>query len=102
MTRPRILLICGSINQTTQMHQIARQLGECDCFFTNYYDDGYPDVLKRLRLTEATPLPSSAFEQPAVTTNASNGTQAARIGFLMEPVEQWAGNATVTPSVTPV
>jgi hypothetical protein len=49
-------LICGSINQTTQMHQIARQLVECDCFFTTYYDDGYPDVLKRLRLTEATPL----------------------------------------------
>jgi len=29
---------------------------ECDCFFTTYYDDGYPDVLKRLRLTEATPM----------------------------------------------
>ena len=29
---------------------------ECDCFFTTYYDDGYPDVLKRMRLTEATPM----------------------------------------------
>src|SRR5262249_25804112 len=56
MTRPRVLFICGSINQTTQMHQISRQMGDCDCFFTTYYDDGYPDVLKRLRLTEATPL----------------------------------------------
>ena len=56
MTRPRVLFICGSINQTTQMHQIARQMVECDCFFTPYYDDGYPDVLKRLRLTEATPM----------------------------------------------
>jgi hypothetical protein len=28
----------------------------CDCFFTAYYDDGYPDVLKRMRLTEATPM----------------------------------------------
>jgi hypothetical protein len=50
------LFICGSINQTTQMHQVARQMVECDCFFTTYYDDGYPDVLKRLRLTEATPM----------------------------------------------
>src|SRR5215470_12979385 len=56
MTRPRVLLICGSINQTTQMHQIARQLFECDCFFSTYFDDGYPETLKRMRLTEATPL----------------------------------------------
>jgi hypothetical protein len=56
MKRPRVLLICGSINQTTQMHQIAQQLFECDCFFSTYYDDGYPDTLKRLRLTEATPM----------------------------------------------
>jgi hypothetical protein len=56
MKRPRILFICGSINQTTQMHQIAQQLTECDCFFSTYYDDGYPDTLKRLRLTEATPM----------------------------------------------
>jgi hypothetical protein len=56
MRRPRILLICGSINQTTQMHQIAQQLVECDCFFSTYYDDGYPDTLRRLRLTETTPM----------------------------------------------
>ena len=29
---------------------------ECDCFFSTYYDDGYPDVLKRMRLTETTPM----------------------------------------------
>jgi hypothetical protein len=55
-TRPRVLFICGSINQTTQMHQIAQQLDECDGYFTTYYDDGYPMTLKKLRLTEATPL----------------------------------------------
>ena len=52
----RALFICGSINQTTQMHKVAQQLAECDCFFTTYYDDGYPETLKRLRLTESTPL----------------------------------------------
>src|SRR5262245_23025466 len=56
MKPPRALFICGSINQTTQMHKVAQQLFECDCFFTTYYDDGYPDTLKRLRLTESTPL----------------------------------------------
>jgi hypothetical protein len=56
MKRPRVLLICGSINQTTQMHQVAQQLFECDCFFSTYFDDGYPETLKRMRLTEATPL----------------------------------------------
>jgi hypothetical protein len=54
--RPHVLFICGSINQTTQMHQIAQQLVEWDCFFSPYYDDGYPNTLKRLRLTEATPM----------------------------------------------
>jgi hypothetical protein len=56
MKRPRLLFICGSINQTTQMHQIAQQMVECDCFFSTCYDDGYPNTLKRLRLTEATPM----------------------------------------------
>jgi len=56
MTRPRVLFICGSLNQTTQMHQIAEQLVGCERFFTNYFDEGYLSVLKRLRLTEMTPL----------------------------------------------
>jgi hypothetical protein len=56
MKRPRVLFICGSIGQTTQMHQIAQRMIECDCVFSTYYDDGYPETLKRLRLTESTPL----------------------------------------------
>jgi hypothetical protein len=36
-----ILFICGSLNQTTQMHAIARNLmQEHQCFFTSYYADG--------------------------------------------------------------
>src|SRR5262245_32360076 len=56
MNPPRALFICGSMNQTTQMHKIAQQLVEYDRFFTTYYDDGYPDTLRRFRLTESTPL----------------------------------------------
>ena len=37
----KILFICGSLNQTSQMHQIARHLaGRYDCYFTPYYADG--------------------------------------------------------------
>jgi len=39
-TRKRILFICGSMNQTTQMHQIARHLPEYEKAFTPYYCDG--------------------------------------------------------------
>ncbi len=37
----KILFICGSLNQTSQMHQIARHLMDrYDCYFTPYYADG--------------------------------------------------------------
>lgn len=36
-----ILFICGSLNQTTQMHAIARNLmNDHNCYFTPYYADG--------------------------------------------------------------
>jgi hypothetical protein len=35
-----ILFICGSLNQTTQMHQIAQHLDDDQCYFTPYYADG--------------------------------------------------------------
>jgi hypothetical protein len=37
---PNILFICGSLNQTTQMHQIAKQMGDFNCCFTPFYADG--------------------------------------------------------------
>lgn len=36
----KILFICGSMNQTTMMHQIAQNLSNYDCYFTPYYSDG--------------------------------------------------------------
>ena len=37
----KILFICGSLNQTSQMHQVARHLMDrYDCYFTPYYADG--------------------------------------------------------------
>jgi len=51
---PRVLFICGSRNQTTQMHAIADELdGEIEPRFTPYYFDGWLlAALRRLRLTE--------------------------------------------------
>ncbi len=52
----RILFICGSINQTRQMHQIAEHLTEFDVSFTPYYAQGPLDRLKDLGLLEFTIL----------------------------------------------
>lgn len=40
MRRRRILFIGGSLNQTTMLHAVARQLAEHECVFTPYYADG--------------------------------------------------------------
>jgi len=54
--RKKVLLICGSLNQTTQMHQIAQQLPEHDHAFTPYYGHGYIEALRRARCLEFTVL----------------------------------------------
>lgn len=58
MTRKRkkILFICGSMNQTTQMHQIANELSGYDHFFSPYYCDGALDLLRKADLLEMTIL----------------------------------------------
>jgi hypothetical protein len=53
---PRVLLVCGSLNQTTQMHQVARELPECATWFTPYYADGILEWLRRAGLLEFTIL----------------------------------------------
>lgn len=54
--RKKILFICGSINQTSQMHRIAMQLPEYERAFTPYYADGIVDWLRRRGLLEFTIL----------------------------------------------
>jgi hypothetical protein len=44
-----ILFICGSLNQTTQMHKIARHsMKEHDCYFTPYYGDGIVNIAAKI------------------------------------------------------
>jgi hypothetical protein len=51
-TRPRVLFIGGSLNQTTQLHAVARQLPECDARFTPFYGDGVVETMRHLGLIE--------------------------------------------------
>jgi hypothetical protein len=51
---PRIFFICGSLNQTTQMHQIADCLPDCESWFSPYYGDAYLTRLRKLGLVERT------------------------------------------------
>ncbi|NOT09134.1 MAG: hypothetical protein HOP28_13120 [Gemmatimonadales bacterium] len=39
-TRPRVLLICGSLNQTSQMHAIGRHLRDAELRYSPFYADG--------------------------------------------------------------
>ncbi|MBF0586199.1 hypothetical protein INT08_01730 [Prosthecochloris sp. N3] len=48
----KILFIGGSINQTTQMLQIAGELQEYECFFSPFYDDGLLGKAARRGLLE--------------------------------------------------
>jgi hypothetical protein len=50
----RILFICGSMNQTTQMRQVSRHLVEYEQAFTPYYCDGVLELLRRMKRLEFT------------------------------------------------
>jgi len=56
MTRPapKILFICGSLHQTTQMHRIARELPEFRHAFTPFYGDRDFDFAKAVGALEWT------------------------------------------------
>jgi hypothetical protein len=54
MSRPRALFVCGSLNQTTQMHAVARELPEVEAWFTPYYGDGLLELARRAGLVEFT------------------------------------------------
>ena len=54
--KPRILFIGGTINHTTQLHQVAAQLPEFEHAFTWYYCDGILDIFRKLGWLESTAL----------------------------------------------
>jgi len=52
--RKRIFFICGSMNQTTQMHQVSKHLPDYEHSFSPYYCHGFDEILRRLGLIEFT------------------------------------------------
>ena len=63
MRRKNILLICGSLNQTTMMHRIGDQLEDRHhCFFSPFYADGLLGRLEPLGLLDRTII-SGRFRQ---------------------------------------
>lgn len=53
----KILFICGSLNQTTMMHQISKHLNDrYGCYFTSFYADGFLEKLRKKGLLEFTIL----------------------------------------------
>jgi len=52
--RKRIFFICGSMNQTTQMHQVSEHLREHEHAFSPFYCHGFDELLRRLGLMEFT------------------------------------------------
>src|SRR5215471_925979 len=55
-TGRRVLLICGSLHQTTMMHEIGSHLSQHDCFYTPYYCDGLLHWLGQRGMLEFTVL----------------------------------------------
>lgn len=52
----RVLFICGTFNQTTQLHAVATELPECQVFFTPFYSEGIRQLAARLGVVENTIL----------------------------------------------
>ncbi|NTU68528.1 MAG: hypothetical protein HGB02_06590 [Chlorobiaceae bacterium] len=50
----KVLFVCGSMNQTTQMHQIASHLGDYDQWFTPFFSDGLLGKASDLGMLEFT------------------------------------------------
>lgn len=56
MKNKKILFVCGSMNQTTQMHKISRELPEYEAYFTPFFATGFLGFLDKLKLVEYTIL----------------------------------------------
>ncbi|MCZ7602018.1 MAG: hypothetical protein M5R37_04085 [Melioribacteraceae bacterium] len=64
MSKKKILFICGSLNQTTIMHQISQNLSDdYDCWFTHYYADDFVKMYAKLRLIDFTIVGNGNFRK---------------------------------------
>lgn len=52
--RPRVLFVCGSINQTTQLEAISKHLAGVDCWFSPFYGGGFMHFSRAMGILETT------------------------------------------------
>ena len=66
--RKKIFFICGSMNQTTQMHQISKHLSDYEQTFSPFYCHGFDEILRKLveRYREVLQRLGNAHEQEAL------------------------------------
>jgi len=50
--KKKILYICGSLNQTTMMHQVSKHLTGYEAYFSPYYADGFVGKLANTHLLD--------------------------------------------------
>lgn len=50
----RALFVCGSLNQTKQLHRVARELREVECWFSPFFGSRLVELGRRLGLLENT------------------------------------------------
>lgn len=62
MAQKNILLICGTLNQTTMMHKISRYLEDYNCYFTPYYGNQFINLLAQAGLCDFCSLGGQAKE----------------------------------------
>lgn len=68
MKKKKLLFICGSLNQTTIMHQIAINLmDDYDCWFTPYYADGFVGFVEKLGLIDFTIVGDGNFRKQTLS-----------------------------------
>ncbi|NTV98650.1 MAG: UDP-N-acetyl glucosamine 2-epimerase [Chlorobiaceae bacterium] len=70
--RKKILFVCGSMNQTTQMHQIAGWLGDYDQYFTPFFSDGILGKASSIGLLEFTIMGNKRSRRTIEYLNSNN------------------------------
>ena len=74
MKKPKALFICGSPNQTSQMHKISKELPEYDSYFTPYYASGYLYFLTKTGILDFT-IMGGEFKRKALNYFEENNLQ---------------------------
>ncbi len=72
--KPKVLFVGGSLNQTTQLHAVAKGLqSDADCFFSPYYGTGIFGWAARRRMLDRTIMGFGAFYENSLSYLREHG-----------------------------